>query len=762
MDRRESASSSGTAFGTKVPFVFGFDGWRLDLRRRLLTSPTNETVSISSTAYAVLVLLVRRAGELVTRTELMHAVWPTTIVEENNLNQAVASLRRALGEGYIATVTGKGYQFVVPVAVLIDTERSGALSSVTGTGATALRATSPSTPDLRIAPADLPAPQVTDSWFRSKAAVATLATLAVCVVGAILYLMRPAPFGAHSTHLGRVSHVSPITTFPGEANTPSFAPDGTRIAFSWARDGAEPDIYVMQVGIGEPLRLTQGGGVNRDPAWSPDGMQIAFLRQHDPENLDLMLVPALGGTARKLQSVRMYFVSRDGSPRLAWTPDSRQLLFTTQRQPPNSGRAYELHVLSLDTGRARPLEIVQQDIDYDTSPALTGDSRRLAFVRYRIGQRLGQVMVQDLGPDLKPVGSPRQLPGVESGVPHSLFWSRDGRFLRFLVGGDILEWDAEQGVRTVQTIGTTSIKVGAMALVSNASGDRAAITQIRTDEDIWAVPLDPVTHVATGSPVARVVSTSFERHPRFSPDGRSLAFISGRSGAAAVWVADADGSHLRQLSNLQEQVTGFPRWSPDGQRIAFHTSAQDQERMVYVVDVAGGTPTKLGGGCCPGGWSADGRFIYVGDFGSVTRVARLAVPLGKRESLFEGISATETPDGRLLVYAKDGKPGLFARSLQGDVTRNPERKLLDDFVVGPLVAYIPMNGGIYYLGFTPEGRPRAFRYYDFANGTTHDVMPAPRGLSLGLTVSPDERELLYAADQPDAGSDITLFEFAKQ
>jgi hypothetical protein len=183
--------------------------------------------------------------------------------------------------------------------------------------------------------------------------------------------------------------------------------------------------------------------------------------------------------------------------------------------------------------------------------------------------------------------------------------------------------------------------------------------------------------------------------------------------------------------------------------------------MIYVVDLAGGMPSKLGGGCCPGGWSADGRFIYVGDLGSINRVARLAVSLGTRESLFEGNLATETPDGKTLIYAKDSKPGLFARSLQGDVARNPERKLLDDFIGAPLVAYIPVQGGIFYLGYTPEGRPRAFRYYDFATGTAHDVMPAPRGLSLELTVSPDERELLYAADHQDAGADITLFEFAR-
>jgi len=760
MTRREPAPTPAIGSGTKVPLVFEFDGWRLDPRRRLHTNPSNEAVSISTTAYEALLLLLRRSGELVTRTELIRALWPTTIVEENNLNQAVASLRRALGEGYIVTVTGRGYQFVAQVTVLVDAEGDGATSPVNAAGG----ATNTAAPAIAIgaSPSSRPPPQVARRWSRTTLAVSLFATLAVLVIGTVLYLMQPVLLRAHSTPLGPVTRVTPLTTFPGDATTASFAPDGTRIAFAWARDGREPDIYVMQIGMGEPLRLTQGGGVNRDPAWSPDGMQIAFLRQHDPERLDLMLVPALGGSERKLQPVRMNFVSREGSPRLAWTPDGRQLVFTTQREAPNAAQAFELRLISLDTGRARSLNIAQEDTDFDTSPALTADSRRLAFVRFRNGQRLGRLMVQDLGPDLRPLGPPRQVPGVETGIPHSLFWSRDGRFLRFLVGNDILEWDTEAAVRTVHTIASMPIKVGTMALVSNDSGDRAAITQIRTDEDIWAVPLDPVTHVAAGPPVARAVSTSFERHPRFSPDGRHLAFISGRSGRAALWVADADGSHPRQLSNLDEQVTGFPRWSPDGLRIAFHTSSPNQERMVYVVDLAGGVPSKLGGGCCPGGWSADGRFIYVGDFGSVDRVARLSVPLGTRESLFEGNLAAETPDGKTLLYAKDSEPGLFARSLQGDVARNPETKLVDDYVAAPLVAYIPVNGGIFYLGYTPAGRPRAFRYYDFAGGAAHDVMPAPRGVSLGLTVSPDLRELLYSADQQDAGADIALFEFARQ
>ena len=733
MNRGESAPSSATGPGRNVSLVYGFSGWRLDPRRRLLSKPGGEAVSITAKAYEALLLLLQRSGELVLRAELIQALWPTTIVDENNLNQAIASLRRVLGEGYIATIAGRGYQFVAPVIVTAAVESDGTAP----TAAVGL-------PNLQ------------------PGLLAIAATIAVMAIAAFFALARHSFVGAHSTPLGRVSRVTPLTTFRGDETAPSFAPDGTRVAFAWARDGGESDIYVMQVGTGDPMRLTQGAGINRDPAWSPDGMQIAFLRQYDPERLDLIVVPAMGGIERKLQSVRMNFVSREGSPRLAWTPDSRQLIFTTRREVPNVTQEYELRVITLDTRRVRSLGIAQSDTDCDTSPALAQDGKRMAFVRFRNGQRLGSLMVQDLGPDLKPLGLPRRVPGVEPGSPHSLFWSRDGRFLRFLVGTDILEWDVEGAVRTVHTIPTMAVNVGPMALVSTDTGDRAAITQINTDVDIWAVPLDPVTHLAVGPPVARAASTSFERHPRFSPDGHYLAFISGRSGKAALWVADADGAHPRQISDLDEAITGFPRWSPDGTRIAFHTSSPNEERMIYVVDVAGGVPTRLGGGCCPGGWSADGRHVYVGDFAKVDSIARMSVPDGRRERLFEGVQAVETLDGKRLLYAKSSEPGLFARSLQGDVTQNREEKLVDDFVSAPLAAYIPAKDGIYYLGHTPEGKPRAFRYYDYSSRSVHDVMPAPRGVSLGLTVSPNDRELLYSADQENAGADITLLDFANQ
>jgi FixJ family two-component response regulator/DNA-binding winged helix-turn-helix (wHTH) protein len=79
-------------------------------------------VHLGSRALEILLALVERPGELVSKAELMARAWPDTIVEECNLRVQVAGLRRALGDGhggnrYLATIPGRGYRFVAPVTL---------------------------------------------------------------------------------------------------------------------------------------------------------------------------------------------------------------------------------------------------------------------------------------------------------------------------------------------------------------------------------------------------------------------------------------------------------------------------------------------------------------------------------------------------------------------------------------------------------------------------------------------------------------------
>jgi DNA-binding winged helix-turn-helix (wHTH) protein/tetratricopeptide (TPR) repeat protein len=100
--------------------VFAFGGFLLDVRTRSLIGPDGAPIDISSRAFETLYVLASHPHELVDKHRLMAAVWPNRIVEENNLNQQISTLRKLLGEvpsdhRFIVTVTGQGYRFVKDV-----------------------------------------------------------------------------------------------------------------------------------------------------------------------------------------------------------------------------------------------------------------------------------------------------------------------------------------------------------------------------------------------------------------------------------------------------------------------------------------------------------------------------------------------------------------------------------------------------------------------------------------------------------------------
>ncbi len=99
--------------------VFEFGPFRLFPRERRLLSG-KEVVSLKPIAFDILLLLVQKRAQLVSKQELMKALWPDSFVESNNLTVNMSSLRKALGDTrsrpeYIETVSGRGYRFIAPV-----------------------------------------------------------------------------------------------------------------------------------------------------------------------------------------------------------------------------------------------------------------------------------------------------------------------------------------------------------------------------------------------------------------------------------------------------------------------------------------------------------------------------------------------------------------------------------------------------------------------------------------------------------------------
>jgi len=112
--------------------LYEFGPYKLDAVKRVLLRD-GQTVPVTSKAFDTLLLLVEHSGEVLQKEELMKALWPDTIVEENNLTQQISMLRKALGERahehrYVVTVPGRGYSFVAQVREMRGDDEAGRMT----------------------------------------------------------------------------------------------------------------------------------------------------------------------------------------------------------------------------------------------------------------------------------------------------------------------------------------------------------------------------------------------------------------------------------------------------------------------------------------------------------------------------------------------------------------------------------------------------------------------------------------------------------
>ena len=104
--------------------VYEFGPFRVDPDKQVLLRE-GQPIAVTPKAFETLLVLVRRSREVVTKEELLKAIWPDSFVEEANLTQNIFMLRKALGDTeqerrYIVTLPGRGYRFVAPVRTVTD------------------------------------------------------------------------------------------------------------------------------------------------------------------------------------------------------------------------------------------------------------------------------------------------------------------------------------------------------------------------------------------------------------------------------------------------------------------------------------------------------------------------------------------------------------------------------------------------------------------------------------------------------------------
>jgi tricorn protease len=375
-----------------------------------------------------------------------------------------------------------------------------------------------------------------------------------------------------------------LTAHPGLELFAKFSPDGKWIAFTGQYDGDE-QVYVIPATGGVPRQLTfypargplkpRGGYDNQVMGWTPDGKSILFRSMRDANGVtvhgNLFTVPMAGGLPVKLpmpESGAGTF-SPDGK-KLAYTPLFRDFRHWKRYQ---GGWAEHLYIYDPATNERKPIAQTKRT---ERDPMWIGD--RVYFA----SDRDGHLNLYSVDP------ATDQVKQHTFSKTWDVRWPSSDRASRIVyeLDGELRIFDVKDGSDkglsiTVPTDGGASrpTRMAAEKFVESfglsPKGERALFV---AHGDVFTAPIEKgATRNLTHS------SRAHDKDAEWSPDGRSIAFISDMSGEEQVYVVDQEGKGKPEAltSGLQIYLTGLG-WSPDSKRIAF----TDKAGTLYTVNVA--------------------------------------------------------------------------------------------------------------------------------------------------------------------------------
>jgi eukaryotic-like serine/threonine-protein kinase len=588
----------------------------------------------------------------------------------------------------------------------------------------------------------------TTSRPRHTAVVVLAFLLSAAVVAGVVWKFR-----SSKTNVGvRDYEILPIATYPGNEIEPSLSPDGSQVAYAW--EGSPPQkfhIFVKSIGAGSPLQITKAEFNDSGPAWSPDGGYIAFLRDIGQQHFEIRLIPPLGGPERKITEIYLPDKEWIGGPYLSWTPDSSGLLFSDWTVDKTSA----LFLLTLDSGQKRQVTFPPPATLGDAAGNYSPDAHKLAFTRaVRLGSWGVDLYTVPVGADFVPSSQPQKVNPDPLSWIQGMTWNRESSaliFSRYRESGKAglmtlpvpnpsheAPRDLQMGVASWPTIARHS------ARLAFARGSGGGLT-------IWRLQLQGDQVVTAQN--ALIESTRADFAPRYSPDGKHIAFESGRSGNLEIWTCNDSGEECTQVSSLGHEYTGTPAWSPDGTHLAFY-SRVDNKPQVFVIGSDGTGLSQLTSGAASHffpSWSHDGHWIYVAqDSNGKNQIFKVPSEGGTPTQVTRngGFAARESADGKWLYYTKSEAEDTSLWKVPVD--GGEETQVL------PSVHF-------HNFDVTPSG------IYFFSDATTLKFLnPAGQIKTLatnlaagyvGLSVAPDEKSILFTISPPGKSELLMVKDF---
>jgi eukaryotic-like serine/threonine-protein kinase len=540
---------------------------------------------------------------------------------------------------------------------------------------------------------ELNAPPPVGRVARSRArSWPVVAVGAVALAALALYRFGPA-FDRPSASATAVTFAQ-LTVQSGAEHFPSLSPDRRWIVYT-SRASGNLDIYLQSVGGQTAINLTNDTAADdQQPAFSPDGERIVFQSSRDGGGIFIM--------GRTGESVRRL---TDAGYNPAWSPSGKEIVFGTenvQGHPGGRGPRSGLWIVNVETGEKR--QIATED---SVQPSWSPAGSRIAFWAARGPQRQRDILT------IPAAGGDAVLVTNDAALDWNPVWAPDGTALYFASdrGGSMNLWRVRIDEKAGRPLGppeSLTVPSGFVGHMSvSADGRRIAYSSIEVEQNVQRLTIEPGSEKILGEPqsitsgskvwgavdvtrdgqwivmgsirsredlfVARADGSGLrqltnddanDRFPRWSPDGKRIAFYSNRAGGWEVWAINADGSGLTQLT--RRTGAHYPVWSPDGSRMLFSEIVEQPGVSMFNPGMAwqNQTPERLPnpatGPWRATSWASDGRLLAGVETrgGDPTVIVVYSLESRSFRRVSTGLEAFWLPDNRRLIFSK--APGVLS------------------------------------------------------------------------------------------------------
>lgn len=662
-------------------------------------------LALSSKSFDLLMALVERHGEVLSKDQLLEMVWPDQIVEEGNLTVHISNLRKLFGEGkhehkFIVTVPGRGYRFVAEVEngndVIVERHSLSRIvieeSAETSNGnriqhLTAShqpRALTKTTQLLGVFAAvglavlgfwiyqrNLPSPSLAEAWLNpaqpakptqlttnGKVAFAALSPDGEHFAYTVGQTDKPSLWYAHTNGKQQAQIRQPEAGVSYQGLT--FSSDGTEVYYVASDDeNRQGALFRIPVLGGTPQRVLTD--IDSPVTFSPDGAQLAFVRNVAKRKLSIVVIADTldGKNERELASrpLGRHFSVRG----LSWSPDGNQIAAGAVIGNPLSEEAVVL--VNTENGKTERL-----------GSATFNQVRRVAWLKDGSGLYINAVE--------KDVWDDRHLWLIEfpSGDAHkvtqdlfhygmfNLSVSDDGSKILSVSSTKICNIfvgpadDLAQGKKI--TANSLAKQAGAVGLTWSSDSSIVYGAFFDKGQTLWSMDAD-------GANAKQLTPAGFlDRFPSAAKDSVVFGSSRGSEGSMTIWRTDFESGQLKYLANGNR-----PSITPDGRWVLYGAQAPEGFVSVWKISVDGGEPIRLTNK--QSGYvrvSPDGKTFacsYNAADGERPQLAVFPIEGGEPLHVFDvlpranlSIGIRWTPDGRSLVY-RDFGPGLWKQNLSG-------------------------------------------------------------------------------------------------